>query len=216
MPRICTIATTANWRYFVNAAVAFGWRRPAAGFAGNPAYAWAPSAMPRNIRRPAISSACISTPIALGGAHAGAAARWLRSCSIKAAQACRNMISVPRPMRCASRRRPGWSKTGPANARRILTRGRSPSASSMPNLRAISARPAGSGWDGQRNSAGRRVRRIEQIAFMETMERGEAPRIGAAIQANALMMFGTPAAAAEISAGNPARRGHARHGLQRA
>ena len=34
---------------------------------------------------------------------------------------------------------------------------------------------------------------IEQIAFMETMERGEAPRIGAAIQANALMMFGTPA-----------------------
>ena len=32
----------------------------------------------------------------------------------------------------------------------------------------------------------------EQLAFMETMERGEAPRIGAAIQANALMMFGTP------------------------
>lgn len=32
---------------------------------------------------------------------------------------------------------------------------------------------------------------LEQIAFMETMERGEAPRIGAAIQANALMMFGT-------------------------
>jgi alkylation response protein AidB-like acyl-CoA dehydrogenase len=32
----------------------------------------------------------------------------------------------------------------------------------------------------------------EQIAFMETMERAEAPRIGAAIQANALMMFGTP------------------------
>ncbi|GKQ49408.1 acyl-CoA dehydrogenase family protein [Bradyrhizobium sp. Ce-3] len=33
---------------------------------------------------------------------------------------------------------------------------------------------------------------LEQIAFMETMEQGEAPRIGAAIQANALMMFGTP------------------------
>jgi alkylation response protein AidB-like acyl-CoA dehydrogenase len=32
----------------------------------------------------------------------------------------------------------------------------------------------------------------EQLAFMETMERAEAPRIGAAIQANALMMFGTP------------------------
>ena len=33
----------------------------------------------------------------------------------------------------------------------------------------------------------------EQLAFMETMERGEAPRVGAAIQANALIMFGTPA-----------------------
>jgi alkylation response protein AidB-like acyl-CoA dehydrogenase len=32
----------------------------------------------------------------------------------------------------------------------------------------------------------------EQLAFTETMERAEAPRIGAAIQANALMMFGTP------------------------
>jgi alkylation response protein AidB-like acyl-CoA dehydrogenase len=32
----------------------------------------------------------------------------------------------------------------------------------------------------------------EQLAFMETMERAEAPRIGAAIQANALMMFGSP------------------------
>jgi alkylation response protein AidB-like acyl-CoA dehydrogenase len=33
---------------------------------------------------------------------------------------------------------------------------------------------------------------LEQIAFMETMEQGEAPRIGASIQANALMTFGTP------------------------
>jgi len=32
----------------------------------------------------------------------------------------------------------------------------------------------------------------EQLAFIETMERGEAPRIGASIQANALIMFGTP------------------------
>jgi alkylation response protein AidB-like acyl-CoA dehydrogenase len=32
---------------------------------------------------------------------------------------------------------------------------------------------------------------LEQIAFMETMEQSEAPRIGASIQANALMMFGT-------------------------
>jgi alkylation response protein AidB-like acyl-CoA dehydrogenase len=34
---------------------------------------------------------------------------------------------------------------------------------------------------------------LEQVAFMETMEQAEAPRIGAAIQANALMMFGTTA-----------------------
>jgi alkylation response protein AidB-like acyl-CoA dehydrogenase len=34
---------------------------------------------------------------------------------------------------------------------------------------------------------------LEQIAFMETMEQGEAPRIGASIQASALMMFGTQA-----------------------
>jgi alkylation response protein AidB-like acyl-CoA dehydrogenase len=34
---------------------------------------------------------------------------------------------------------------------------------------------------------------LEQIAFIETMEHAEAPRIGAAIQANALMMFGTQA-----------------------
>jgi alkylation response protein AidB-like acyl-CoA dehydrogenase len=32
----------------------------------------------------------------------------------------------------------------------------------------------------------------EQLGFMETMERGEAPRIGASIQTNALIMFGTP------------------------
>jgi alkylation response protein AidB-like acyl-CoA dehydrogenase len=48
----------------------------------------------------------------------------------------------------------------------------------------------GLGWPlefgGQARSA------LEQIAFMETMEQGEAPRIGASIQANALMMFGTP------------------------
>lgn len=33
---------------------------------------------------------------------------------------------------------------------------------------------------------------LEQLAFMEVMERAEAPRIGASVQANALMMHGTP------------------------
>jgi alkylation response protein AidB-like acyl-CoA dehydrogenase len=49
----------------------------------------------------------------------------------------------------------------------------------------------GLGWP---KEFGGQVRKpLEQIAFIETMERGEAPRIGAAIQANALMMFGSPA-----------------------
>ncbi len=49
----------------------------------------------------------------------------------------------------------------------------------------------GLGWP--REFGGQARTPLEQIAFIETMERGEAPRIGAAIQANALMMFGTPA-----------------------
>jgi alkylation response protein AidB-like acyl-CoA dehydrogenase len=48
----------------------------------------------------------------------------------------------------------------------------------------------GLGWSKQFDGQARSP--LEQIAFIETMERGEAPRIGAAIQANALMMFGTP------------------------
>lgn len=48
----------------------------------------------------------------------------------------------------------------------------------------------GLGWS--RQFGGQARSPLEQIAFMETMERGEAPRIGATIQANALMMSGTP------------------------
>jgi alkylation response protein AidB-like acyl-CoA dehydrogenase len=47
----------------------------------------------------------------------------------------------------------------------------------------------GLGWPSQFGGQARTP--LEQIAFIETMERGEAPRIGAAIQANALMMFGS-------------------------
>jgi alkylation response protein AidB-like acyl-CoA dehydrogenase len=49
----------------------------------------------------------------------------------------------------------------------------------------------GLGWPKQFGGQARSP--LEQIAFMETMENAEAPRIGAAIQANALMMFGTTA-----------------------
>ena len=47
----------------------------------------------------------------------------------------------------------------------------------------------GLGWS--REFGGQARSPLEQLAFMETMERAEVPRIGAAIQANALMMFGT-------------------------
>ncbi len=52
------------------------------------------------------------------------------------------------------------------------------------------------GWIGltwPREHGGQARTPFEQIAFMEEMERGEAPRIGASVQATALMLFGTPA-----------------------
>ncbi|MBL8376812.1 MAG: acyl-CoA dehydrogenase family protein [Burkholderiales bacterium] len=52
------------------------------------------------------------------------------------------------------------------------------------------------GWIGltwPREHGGQARTPIEQVAFMEEMERGEAPRIGASVQATALMLFGTPA-----------------------
>ena len=48
----------------------------------------------------------------------------------------------------------------------------------------------GLGW--AREFGGQARTPLEQIAFLEMMERAEVPRIGAAVQANALMMFGTP------------------------
>ena len=53
----------------------------------------------------------------------------------------------------------------------------------------------GTGWIGlgwPQAFGGQARTPLEQIAFIETMERSEAPRIGASIQSNALMMFGTP------------------------
>lgn len=51
----------------------------------------------------------------------------------------------------------------------------------------------------------------EQIAFVEVMERAEAPRIGASVQANALMMHGTPAQQARYLP--EILRGEAMHGM---
>ncbi|MHC2467833.1 acyl-CoA dehydrogenase family protein [Bradyrhizobium embrapense] len=64
-------------------------------------------------------------------------------------------------------------------------------------------------WPEQFGGQGRSP--LEQIAFMETMERGEAPRIGAAIQANALIMFGTPEQQQEYLP--EILRGEAMHGM---
>jgi alkylation response protein AidB-like acyl-CoA dehydrogenase len=67
----------------------------------------------------------------------------------------------------------------------------------------------GLGWP--RQFGGQARSPIEQIAFMETMEQNEAPRIGASIQANALMMFGTPEQQARYLP--EILRGEAMHGM---
>jgi len=67
----------------------------------------------------------------------------------------------------------------------------------------------GLGWPQQHGGQARSS--LEQIAFMETMEQAEAPRIGASIQANALMMFGTPAQQAKYLP--EILRGEAMHGM---
>jgi alkylation response protein AidB-like acyl-CoA dehydrogenase len=46
-------------------------------------------------------------------------------------------------------------------------------------------------WPKEHGGQGRTP--LEQLAFIEVMERAEAPRAGAAVQVNALMMHGTPA-----------------------
>ncbi|MBX3642088.1 MAG: acyl-CoA dehydrogenase family protein [Rubrivivax sp.] len=51
----------------------------------------------------------------------------------------------------------------------------------------------------------------EQLAFIEVMERAEAPRIGAAVQANALIMHGTPEQRARYLP--EMLRGEAMHGM---
>ena len=51
----------------------------------------------------------------------------------------------------------------------------------------------------------------EQLAFVEVMERAEAPRIGASVQANALLMHGTPGQRARYLP--EILRGQAMHGM---
>jgi alkylation response protein AidB-like acyl-CoA dehydrogenase len=70
------------------------------------------------------------------------------------------------------------------------------------------------GWIGQawpREFGGQARTALEQLAFVEVMERFEAPRIGAGVQANALMMHGTPAQQARYLP--EILRGEAMHGM---
>jgi len=70
------------------------------------------------------------------------------------------------------------------------------------------------GWLGMawpREFGGQARTPLEQLAFMEVMERAEAPRIGAGVQSNALMMYGTPAQQARYLP--EILRGEAMHGM---
>ena len=67
----------------------------------------------------------------------------------------------------------------------------------------------GLGWPKEHGGQGRSPR--EQLAFMEMMERAEVPRYGGAVQANALMMHGTPEQRARYLP--EILRGEAMHGM---
>ncbi|MCL4696765.1 MAG: acyl-CoA dehydrogenase family protein [Burkholderiaceae bacterium] len=70
------------------------------------------------------------------------------------------------------------------------------------------------GWIGlawPREHGGQARSPREQIAFIEAMERAEAPRFGAAVQANALLMHGTPAQQSNYLP--EMLRGEAMHGM---
>ena len=67
----------------------------------------------------------------------------------------------------------------------------------------------GLGWPQEHGGQARTPR--EQIAFLEVMEKAEAPRVGASVQANALMMYGTDAQRARYLP--EILRGEAMHGM---
>ena len=67
----------------------------------------------------------------------------------------------------------------------------------------------GMGWPAEHGGQNRTPR--EQLGFIEVMERAEAPRAGAAVQANALLMHGTPEQRARYLP--EILRGQAMHGM---
>ena len=189
-------------------------RRVAAGFAGNPAYLRC-HRLCRGTRGAASLQARASR---YDRARRSAGMRGValpRFCSIMAGRACRNMISVRPATRCASRRSAGWRDTGPATARRPIDAKPFSQREFDPEFALDIGKTGWIGLGWPKAFGGQARSPQEQLAFMETMERAEAPRIGAAIQANALDDVRHPASAAEISAGNSPRRGDAWHGLQR-
>jgi alkylation response protein AidB-like acyl-CoA dehydrogenase len=73
---------------------------------------------------------------------------------------------------------------------------------------------ANTGWIGMswpKEQGGQQRTPLEQLAFIEEMERAEAPRAGASVQASALLLFGTPAQQAKYLP--EILKGEAMHGM---
>lgn len=200
---------TAEWRYFASTALAFGSpslrqvsleTHHAFGAIG---YAEDHEA-PRHFRRVHLDT------LALGGVHQArreVAARLLdgKECSLPrydlgdAANAFREEVRIWLEKHwCGKRKRAFESKP-------FAEREFDPSF----------ARDLGkTGWIGlswPKEHGGQARTPFEQIAFMEEMERADAPRAGAAIQASALMLFGTRAQQARYLP--EILRGEAIHGM---
>ena len=200
-----------HWRYFAAAAVAFAGRGAAPGLAARRTMRSAPSAMreeheaPRHFRRVHLDA------LALGGARRGTPRTGARICWTTTTARCPSTTwarpATPSAPRCAT----GWQQHWSGERKARSTASLSTTASSTRRSRATWARPAGSAWAGRASSAARHARRCEQLAFMEVMERAEAPRAGAAVQANALMMYGTPEQQARYLP--EILRGEAMHGM---
>ena len=151
----------------------------------------APSATPRSTRRRVISAAPISTR-ARSAAPPRRAANWPRTCSTTRTRTLPeyDLGAAGNAFRAEVRAwlQQHWSGERKAAFDRQDFHDREFDASFARDLGTTGW--LGLGWP--REFGGQARTPLEQLAFMEVMERAEAPRIGAAVQANALMMFGTP------------------------
>lgn len=146
----------ADWRYFADAATAFGsdaLRRVSL----ETQHAFGAVGYAEEHEAPDISSASISIR-SRTAACAKRADRSLLSCWTTAARPCLNMIWATPATLSATRCAPGSTRTGPEAGRRNSIPEPSPSENSTRISRAIWVAPAGSVSPGRRNSAARNVR----------------------------------------------------------